>query len=252
MTVTDSNSLHGKVALITGGAKRIGASDSRMLHAAGMNIVIHCRSSRDAADALAAELNTIRQHSAHVLQLDLDQTEQLASLVEQAVVIWGRLDALINNASSFYPTPVGSITVDDWDHLMGSNLKAPLFLSQAAAPHLKKTGGCIVNMVDVHAFKPMRKHPVYCAAKAGLVMLTQSLARELGPEVRVNGVAPGAILWPENEMQAETKQLILDRTALKRPGTPEDIAKAILFLVRDADYITGQIISVDGGRSLNI
>jgi pteridine reductase len=223
-----------------------------MLHAAGMNIVIHCRSSRDAADALAAELNTIRQHSAHVLQLDLDQTEQLASLVEQAVVIWGRLDALINNASSFYPTPVGSITVDDWDHLMGSNLKAPLFLSQAAAPHLKKTGGCIVNMVDVHAFKPMRKHPVYCAAKAGLVMLTQSLARELGPEVRVNGVAPGAILWPENEMQAETKQLILDRTALKRPGTPEDIAKAILFLVRDADYITGQIISVDGGRSLNI
>jgi pteridine reductase len=250
--MSDSSSLHSKVALITGGAKRIGATDSRMLHAAGMNIIIHCRGSRPEADALAAELNKIREHSAHVLQLDLDQTEQLAGLIEQAVAVWGRLDALINNASNFYPTPVGSITMDDWDNLMGSNLKAPLFLSQAAAPHLKKTGGCIVNMVDVHAFKPMRKHPVYCAAKAGLVMLTQSLARELGPEVRVNGVAPGAILWPENEMPDDTKQLILDRTALKRPGTPEDIAKTILFLVRDADYITGQIISVDGGRSLNI
>jgi pteridine reductase len=250
--VSDSNNLHGKVALITGGAKRIGAADSRMLHAAGMNVIIHCRSSRDEAEALAAELNKIREHSAQMLQLDLDRSDQLAGLIEQAVAIWGRLDALINNASSFYPTPVGSITEGDWDNLMGSNLKAPLFLSQAAAPHLKKTGGCIINMVDVHAFKPMRKHPVYCAAKAGLAMLTQSLARELGPEVRVNGVAPGAILWPDNEMPDETKQLILDRTALKRPGKAEDIAKTILFLVRDADYITGQIISVDGGRSLNI
>lgn len=250
--VSDSNSLHDKVALITGGAKRIGAADSRLLHAEGMNIIIHCRSSRAEADALADELNAIRGHSAHVLQLDLDHSEQLAGLIEQAAAVWGRLDALINNASSFYPTPVGSITIDDWDNLMGSNLKAPLFLSQAAAPYLKKTGGCIINMVDVHAFKPMRKHPVYCAAKAGLVMLTQSLARELGPEVRVNAVAPGAILWPDNDMPEETKRLILDRTALKRPGTPDDIAKTILFLVRDADYITGQIISVDGGRSLNI
>jgi pteridine reductase len=244
--------LQGKAALITGGAKRIGAVDSRTLHAAGMNIIIHCRNSRTEAEALAAELNQERSHSAHVLQLDLDNTDQLAGLIDQAVAVWGRLDALINNASSFYPTPVGTITTNDWDNLMGSNLKAPLFLSQAAAPHLKKTGGCIINMVDVHAFKPMRKHPVYCAAKAGLVMLTQSLARELGPEVRVNGVAPGAILWPENEINADTKQLILDRTALKRPGTPTDISKTILFLIRDADYITGQIISVDGGRSLNI
>lgn len=250
--MTDSNSLHGKTALITGGAKRIGAEDSRTLHAAGMNIIIHYRSSRAAADALAKELNQLRADSAHVLQLDLDHTDQLAGLIEQTVAIWGRLDVLINNASSFYPTPVGSITTDDWDNLFNSNLKAPLFLSQAAAPHLKKTGGCIINMVDIHAFKPMRKHPVYCAAKAGLAMLTQSLARELGPEVRVNGVAPGAILWPENEMQDETKQLILERTALKRAGTPADIAKTILFLVRDADYITGQIIPVDGGRSLNI
>lgn len=250
--MTDSNSLHGKTALITGGAKRIGAEDSRTLHAAGMNIIIHYRSSRAAADALAEELNQLRADSAHVLQLDLDHTDQLAGLIEQTVAIWGRLDVLINNASSFYPTPVGSITTDDWDNLFNSNLKAPLFLSQAAAPHLKKTGGCIINMVDIHAFKPMRKHPVYCAAKAGLAMLTQSLARELGPEIRVNGVAPGAILWPENEMQDETKQLILERTALKRAGTPADIAKTILFLVRDADYITGQIIPVDGGRSLNI
>ncbi len=250
--MTDSNSLHGKAALITGGAKRIGAKDSRALHAAGMNIIIHCRSSRAEAEALAAELNELRAHSAQVLQLDLDHTEQLAGLIEQAVAVWGRLDALINNASSFYPTPVGSITEDDWDTLFNSNLKAPLFLSQAAAPHLKKTGGCIINMVDVHAFKPMRKHPVYCAAKAGLAMLTQSLARELGPEIRVNAVAPGAILWPEHEMNDTTKNLILDRTALKRAGTPADIAKTILFLVRDADYITGQIISVDGGRSLNI
>lgn len=252
ITMTDSNSLHGKAALITGGARRIGAEDSRLLHAAGMNIIIHCRSSRNEAEALAAELNQAREHSAHVLQLDLDKTEQLADLIEQAVAVWGRLDALINNASSFYPTPVGSITIKDWDNLMNSNLKAPLFLSQAAAPHLKKTAGCIINMVDVHAFKAMRKHTVYCAAKAGLAMLTQSLARELGPDVRVNGVAPGAILWPDNEMNADTQQLILDRTALKRPGTPADIAKTILFLLRDADYITGQIISVDGGRSLNI
>lgn len=252
MTVTDSNSLQGKAALITGGARRIGAEDSRMLHAAGMNIIIHCRNSRHEADALAVELNSARPHSAHVLQLDLDHTDQLTNLIELAVAVWGRLDALINNASSFYPTPLGSITTADWDNLMNSNLKAPLFLSQAAAPHLKKTAGCIINMVDVHAFKAMRKHTVYCAAKAGLAMLTQSLARELGPEIRVNGVAPGAILWPDNEMQADTKQLILDRTALKRPGIPADIAKTILFLIRDADYITGQIISVDGGRSLNI
>jgi pteridine reductase len=252
LTVTDSNSLYGKAALITGGAVRIGAEDARVLHAVGMNIIIHCRSSRQQADQLADELNTLREQSAHVLQLDLDHTDKLAGLVDDAAAVWGRLDVLINNASSFYPTPVGSITEADWDNLFNSNLKAPLFLSQAAAPHLKKTRGCIINMTDVHAIRPMRKHPVYCAAKAGLAMLTQSLARELGPEIRVNAVAPGAILWPDNEMNDATKEHILERTALKRPGEPADIARTILFLIRDADYITGQVISVDGGRSLNM
>jgi pteridine reductase len=252
LQVADSNSLHSKVALITGAAKRIGAADARLLHAAGMNIIIHCRHSREPAEALATELNALRENSAHVLQLDLDTTSKLTAFIEQAVAVWGRLDALINNASSFYPTPVGSITEADWDKLFNSNLKAPLFLSQAAAPHLHKTRGCIINMVDVHAFRPMRKHSVYCAAKAALAMLTQSLARELGPEVRVNGIAPGAILWPEQSMDDATKATILDRTALKRPGEPADIARTVLFLIRDADYITGQIIAVDGGRSLNI
>ena len=159
---------------------------------------------------------------------------------------------LVNNASSFYPTPVGSITLDDWNNLLNSNLKAPLFLAQAAAPYLKKVEGNIINMTDVHAQRPMKDHPVYCAAKAGLVMLTMSLAKELGPEIRVNSVAPGAILWPDNEMPEHTKKLILERTTLKKPGDPIDIAKTILFLVRDAHYITGQIIAVDGGRNINI
>ncbi len=250
--MNDSSSLIGKAALITGGARRIGAEVARLLHANGMNIIIHCRSSRQDADALCDELNAAREDSARVVQLDLDDTAALPELIELSAGMWNRLDVLINNASSFYPTPVGSITEADWDNLFNSNLKAPLFLSQAAAPFLQETSGCIVNMVDVHAFRPMSKHPVYCAAKAGLVMLTQSLARELGPSIRVNAVAPGAILWPDNDMQDATKQLILERTALKRPGEPADIARAILFLVRDANYITGQVIPVDGGRSLNI
>lgn len=247
-----SSSLNGKTALITGGAKRIGAEVARTLHADGMNMVIHYRNSADEAAALADELNQLREDSASITRLDLDETDKLDQLIQESAERWGSLDALINNASSFFPTPVGTITEDNWDNLFNSNLKAPLFLSQAAAPFLKTSNGCIINMVDIHAFRPMRKHPVYCAAKAGLAMLTQSLARELGPETRVNGVAPGAILWPENEMSAETKNHILDRTALKRAGSPADIAKTILFLIRDADYITGQIIPVDGGRSLNI
>ena len=251
--MSDSNSLQGKTALITGAARRIGATVARHLHTAGMDIVIHCRGSRDDAETLAGELNDARADSATVLQLDLDHTAELPELIDDAVAFKGQLDLLINNASSFYPTPVGSITEADWDRLLGSNLKAPLFLSQAAAPHLQSTSGCIINMVDVHAFRPMRRHTVYCAAKAGLVMLTQSLARELGPDVRVNGVAPGAILWPEQEdLEATTQEHILERTALKHVGEPMDIANAVLFLVRDADYITGQIIPVDGGRLLNI
>lgn len=241
-----------KTALVTGGSKRIGATTVRLLHQAGYNVIIHCRLSRQSADALAEELNSIRNDSAAVIQGDLNDETIYNNLIEQAFKCWNRLDVLINNASSFYPTPVGSITMDDWNNLINSNMKAPLFLAQAAAPYLKKTQGNIINMIDVHAQRPMKQHPVYCAAKAGLAMLTMSLAKELGPDIRVNGVAPGAILWPENDMSEHNKKLIVERTSLKRPGEPIDIAKTILFLARDANYITGQIIAVDGGRTLNI
>ncbi len=241
-----------KTALITGGAKRIGAVTTQTLHQAGYNVIIHCRLSRQAADELASELNDKRADSARVIQGDLNIETIYNHLIDEAYHCWDRLDVLVNNASSFYPTPIGSITLDDWNNLVNSNMKAPLFLAQAAAPYLKQSNGNIINMVDVHAQRPMKEHPVYCAAKAGLVMLTMSLAKELGPDVRVNGVAPGAILWPENDMPEHTKNLILERTSLKRPGEPIDIAKTILFLVRDGDYITGQIIAVDGGRSINI
>ena len=246
--------MQNKTALITGGAKRIGAEIARMLHAEGMNIAIHYRSSKDEAQQLCNQLNKLRLNSAIILQANLLHLADLPALVNQAVKHWGGLDALINNASTFYPTPVGEITEAQWDDLMGSNLKAPLFLSQAAAPHLKLSHGNIINIVDVHGFRPMKNHTVYCLAKAGLAMLTQSLAKELGPEVRVNGVAPGAIMWPENnlEQDAALREMILDRTALKRQGEPKDIATTVRFLIRDADYITGQVIPVDGGRSINI
>ena len=252
-----ANNTITKTALITGGSKRIGAVTTRLLHQAGYNVIIHCRLSQQAANELAEELNVIRSESARVIQGDLNNETIYDLLIEQAFQCWGRLDVLINNASSFYPTPVGSITLDDWNNLINSNMKAPLFLAQAAAPHLRQTGGSIVNMIDVHAQRPMKDHPVYCAAKAGLSMLTMSLAKDLGPDIRVNGVAPGAILWPTNDgpnsgMPEHTKQLILERTALKKAGKPMDIAKTVLFLVNDADYITGQIIAVDGGRTLNI
>lgn len=246
-----------KIALITGGSKRLGAETTRTLHQAGFNVIIHYRMSQQAADDLAAQLNAIRKDSAHIIQGDLNDEASYDLIIEQAHKFWQRLDVLVNNASSFFPTPIGSITIDDWNNLINSNMKAPLFLSQAAAPYLKQVGGNIVNMIDVHGFRPMREHTVYCAAKAGLAMLTMSLAKELGPYVRVNGVAPGAILWPssngaETEMPEHTKNLILERTVLKRPGEPADIANTILFLVHQNDYITGQIIAVDGGRSLNI
>ena len=247
----DNNACANKVALITGAAHRIGATTARTLHTAGMNIVIHYRNSDQAAKALQQELESARPDSVALLQGDLHQVDRFDTLIQQAEAIWGRLDILVNNASTFYPTPLGTISEDNWDDLMGSNLKAPLFLAQAAAPYLKAQQGNIINIVDIHADRPLKEHPVYSIAKAGLAMLTKSLARELGPEVRVNGVAPGAILWPENEMDEATKSDILSRTALKRSGEPADIARTVLFLIRDAHYTTGQILNVDGGRTLS-
>jgi len=245
--------LKGKVALVTGAARRIGAATVEMLHEAGATVVIHYRASSEDAIKLSTKLNTIRDNSCLLQQAELSNIEELSKMVDEVIEQTGRLDILVNNASSFFPTPVGEITEMQWNTLMGSNLKGPLFLSQLAAPHLKKNQGCIVNMVDIHGIRPLKDYMVYSIAKAGLLMMTQSLARELGPEVRVNGIAPGAILWPENEskeMKAEHNS-ILEKTCLKRLGTPKDITKAILFLVKDADYITGHIIPVDGGRLLN-
>ncbi|MGD8783171.1 MAG: pteridine reductase [Thioalkalispiraceae bacterium] len=239
-----------KVALITGGSHRIGAATARTLHNAGMNIVLHYLSSRDPAQKLQQELNTQRENSVVLVQADLLSEKALPALVNEAQQAWGRLDVLINNASTFYRTPVPQATSSNWDDLFGTNAKAPFFLSQAAAPYLKINKGCIINMVDIHAERPLKEHTIYCMAKASLAMMTKSLARELGPEIRVNGVAPGAILWPE-ELDDVTKQRILSRTFLKRKGDADDIAKTILFLTEDAAYITGQIISVCGGRSLH-
>ncbi len=238
------------VVLITGAAHRIGATTAKLLHQNGMNIVLHYRGSREQAQAVQKELNDIRENSVMLIQADLHITNGLSALIDESVKAWGRLDALINNASSFYPTIIGKATEEQWDDLMGSNLKAPFFLSQAAAPHLKKTNGCIINIVDIHAERPLKTFPIYSMAKAGLAMMTKSLACELGPEIRVNAIAPGAILWPEN-LDEVAKQRIVSRTFLKRQGEPNDISKTILYLIKDADYVTGQIIAVDGGRSLN-
>jgi len=252
--VSNSNAsdLQNKTALITGASRRIGAVIARTLHHAGMNITLHYRGSKEEADKLADELNQLRNNSCIALRMDLHKTEELPQLIAQNQQHWGRLDLLVNNASSFYPTHIGKMTEQHWDDLIGSNLKAPLFLSQAAIPALKQNQGDIINIVDIHAEKPMKNHTIYCSAKAGLAMMTKSLAKELGPDIRVNGVAPGAIMWPENEQEAEIQDEIVSRTALKRSGMPEDIAAAVLFLARDAHYITGQIIPVDGGRSINI
>lgn len=240
----------GKVALVTGGAQRIGAEIVRTLHAAGMNVAIHYHASASVAEQLAGELDAARPGSAAALRADLDDTAGLPALIAGVQDRFDRLDALVNNASRFYPTPLETATAAQWDELMGSNLKAPFFLAQAAAPLLRAAGGCVVNLVDVHAQRPLKDHPIYCMAKAANAMMVMSLARELGPAVRVNGVAPGAILWPDRDLSDAAKQEILDRTALGRTGTMADIAGAVLYLVRDADYVTGQVLAVDGGRTI--
>jgi pteridine reductase len=241
--------LQGKTVLVTGAARRVGAVIARTLHAAGANLVLHYRSSADDATTLARELNALRPASAALAECDLLETAQLPTLIETAAAQFGGLDVLVNNASTFYPTPLGDITEMDWDDLIGTNLKAPLFLAQAAAARLREAQGLIVNLADIHGMKPLRRYPVYSIAKAALIMLTRSLARELGPHVRVNAVAPGPVMWPEGGDKA-LQEKITQRTALKRPGSADDVARACLFFATGAPYVTGQILAVDGGRSI--
>ena len=243
--------MHGKVVLITGGAKRVGAAICRRLHAAGANLMLHYRASAGEARLLQAELNHTRASSVALIQADLLDIAKLPSLVEQTLATFGRLDALINNASSFFATPIGEITPALWDDLIGTNLRAPTFLSQAAAVPLKRAQGAIVNITDIHAERPLKGYVVYSLAKAGLTGLTRSLARELAPEVRVNAIAPGPILWPDDDQFDElSRQRIVSNTPLKREGSPDDIARAVSFLLMDAPYVTGSTIAVDGGRQI--
>lgn len=245
-----THTLEGQWALITGAGKRIGACIARTLHAAGAGVAVHYRGSAGPANELATELNANRPASALTVQGDLLAIDQLATVVDQVVEKTGRLDVLVNNASSFYPTPLGEITPQHWEDLMGTNLKAPLFLSQAAAPQLRQHKGCIVNIVDIHSQRPLRHHTVYGPAKAALAMLTRTLARDLAPDVRVNGVSPGAILWPDEGVAESYRESVLKQVPLRRAGEPQDIADCVLYLVKDAHYVTGQIIAVDGGRSI--
>ena len=246
--------LAGKSAVITGAARRLGAAIARALHGAGANVLLHYRASADAALELARELEALRPRSAAAVQADLLATAELGELVTRTLDAFGRLDILVNNASSFYPTPIGEVTETAWDDLIGTNLKAPLFLAQAAAPHLTAARGLILNLVDIHGLRPLRRYPVYSVAKAGLVLLTRSLARELAPHVRVNAIAPGPVLWPEGpetQLDTQLKEKILERTLLQRPGSAQDIARTALFFACDAPFITGQVLCVDGGRSVN-
>jgi len=246
--------MQGKVVLVTGGAKRVGAAICRRLHAGGAQIAIHYRSSDQEALALKKGLNDLRPKSAEVFQADLLDLSALPVLIEQTIKKFGQMDALVNNASSFYATPLSDIDESQWHDLLGTNLKAPLFLAQAAAAELRRRHGAIVNIVDIHAERPMQGHLVYSVAKAGLVSLTKGLAQEMSPQVRVNAVAPGVIIWPENEawMDEEQRRKIVAHTLLKREGEPDDIARTVQFLINDSPYITGQVIAVDGGRSINL
>lgn len=243
-----------KTILITGGAKRVGATIARHLHRAGANVVVHYHTSHEAAIALQAELNALRANSAAIVQANLLDTDLLPSLVHASLQAFGRLDGLVNNASSYYPSRLGQITQAQWEDLMGSNLKAPLFLSQAAAPALLESHGCIVNITDMHIERPKKNYLVYSAAKAGLVSLTKSLAQELAPHVRVNAVAPGPVLWPDDNEEFDTqyRNVVVNQTLLKRSGEPDDIAKAVKFLMFDAPFITGHVLAVDGGRHLSL
>lgn len=238
------------VVLVTGAARRVGAAIARTLHAAGYDLALHCRHSRAELDALIGELEAGRPNSTLAWQADLGELERLPQLVDATLARFGRLDGVVNNASSFHATPLGTITPTQWDELFAANARAPLFLAQAAAPHLRAARGAIVNLVDIYAERPLPQHSVYGMAKAALAMATRALAQELAPDVRVNGVAPGAVLWPESGKDYADRQELIARTPLARSGTPGDVAGAVLWLLRDAPFVTGQIIRVDGGRSL--
>lgn len=244
--------LTGQTALVTGAARRIGAELVRALHGAGANVVIHCHRSRAEADALAAEFEAARADSAAVVDADLRDPDGCARTVAAARERWGRLDIVVNNASSFYPTPLETLEPEQFDDLIGSNLRAPTFVARAAAPALKESGGVLVNLADIYGQRPLDGYSVYCAAKAGVIMLTQALARELAPEVRVNAIAPGSILWPEMAGRGDpaTRRAVIEATPLGRQGDPADIAAALLYLVRDAPFVTGQVLPVDGGRGI--
>lgn len=246
--------MQGKVVLVTGGAKRVGAAICRRLHAAGASIAVHYRSSKGEAESLRDELNARRPHSAFMVQADLLEPHAPHTMAGKVVRHFGQLDALVNNASSFYPVPLAEITEQHWSDLIGTNLKAPLLLAQAAADELRRNHGAIVNIADIHAERPMHGHLLYSVAKAGLTALTRALAQEMAPQVRVNAVAPGVIIWPEGEewIDEEKRRKIVAHTLLKREGEPEDVARTVQFLLNDAPYITGQVIAVDGGRSINI
>jgi pteridine reductase len=250
MSVMTSSALSGQVVLVTGAAKRIGAALVRGFHDEGAKVAIHYHRSAENAETVRDQLNLIRPNSAIAIGADLVCVEILPRIIDEVIQAFGRLDVLINNASTFYPTPLGTISAAQWDDLIGTNLKAPLFLAQAAAPHLRKSHGLILNLIDIHGQRPLPEHTVYSTAKAALAMLTRSLARELGPEVRVNGIAPGPILWPENGIDEQVKQEIVSKTLLKRSGEPEDIVRTALFFAKDAPYVTGQVLAVDGGRSV--
>jgi pteridine reductase len=240
------------VALITGAGKRVGAVIARTLHAAGYDLALHHRHSAADAELLAASLERQRSDSTFVLQAELAELEALPGMVQRVLARFGRLDALVNNASAFYPTPVGSATLAQWNELFASNAQAPFFLAQAATPALREARGAIINLVDIYAERPLADHPIYCMAKAALEAMTRSLALDLGPDVRVNGVAPGAVMWPSDGKPYDDQQAMLARTPLQRAGSPEDVAGAVLWLLRDAPFVTGQIIRVDGGRTLSV
>ncbi len=247
MSVKEKN----PVVLITGSAHRIGACIARHLHQQDYRVIIHYQSSAEAAQKLVDEFNQLRADSADLLQANLSEPEEITSLSQQAIQCFGQLDLLVNNASRFFPTPIGDVTLTQWEKLVNTNMRAPFFLTQALHPELKRTHGCIINITDVYGHRPLEDHPVYSMTKAGLIMLTKSLSKEMGPEVRVNAVSPGAIIWPDSDLSENRKSEILDSTSLQRIGGPDDIAETVAFLAK-ADYVTGQVIAVDGGRLIHI